>query len=186
MLRFQMEKHMSRYARLGFSALLIAVAMLISAFAAINKCVGADGKVVFSDQACTTGQAATTIKAPAKPAAPVNKATADSSAPNTDHSRPNLMVYDNLCAEDQRLFDRDAGKLSPEDRGLRKERLDKRCNPQARLAAAEQDKENLVQVCKIKRKELEQNKMLPERPPGYGSRAPEIASAEAWLKANCN
>jgi hypothetical protein len=141
--------------------------------------------VVFSDQPCTTGQAATTIKAPSKPTNSRNKAVVEDSASSGDHSNPNTLVYDTLCAEAQRLFDRDAGKLSPEDRGMRKERLDKRCNPQARQAAVEQDKESAALVCKMHRDELNRNKTLPERPAGYASRAPEIASTEAWLKANC-
>ncbi len=167
-------------------ALLITIGTPVTTFAAINKCVGADGKVVFSDKACSTGQTATTIKAPAKPAPPSSKPSLDSSAPNTDHSQPNLLVYDNLCAEDKRLFDRDAGKLDAEDRGLRQERLNKRCNPQMRLQAIEQDKASSLQVCNITRENLQHTKSLPERPPGYSSRASDIASTEAWLKANCD
>lgn len=177
---------MTHRTRLILSALLIAIGTPVSTFAAINKCVGADGKVVFSDKACSTGQTATTIKAPAKPAPSSSKPNLASSAPNTDHSQPSLFVYDSLCAEDKRLFDRDAGKLEAEDRGMRRERLDKRCNPQMRLQAIEQDKANLREVCNIEREALQNNKSLPERPPGYSSRAPELARAEAWLKANCN
>lgn len=176
---------MTRHTSLIASFFIVA-AMPWAAHAAINKCVGADGKVVFSDQACNTGQAATSIQAPTKSVPSSAKALSDSSPPNTDHSRPNVFVYDTLCAEDTRLFDRDAGKLRDEDRRMRRERLDKRCNPQMRLAAAEQDKASLVRECKSRREELQRSKSLPERPPGYASRAPEIAGSEVWLKANCN
>jgi Domain of unknown function (DUF4124) len=42
----------------------IATLMLLSSYslAAINKCTGADGKVVFSDQPCATGQGAASVK----------------------------------------------------------------------------------------------------------------------------
>jgi hypothetical protein len=36
--------------------------LAVPAYAAINKCTGADGKVVFSDQPCVTGQGAATVK----------------------------------------------------------------------------------------------------------------------------
>ena len=135
---------MTHRTRFIFLVLMITIGMPVAANSAIKKCVGNDGKVVFSDQPCSTGQAATTIQAPAKPLPSSRKPVVEDGAPSTDHSRPIVLAYDTLCAEDKRLYVRDSGKLSPEDRGMRKERLDKSCNPQMRLAAVEQDKENLV------------------------------------------
>jgi Domain of unknown function (DUF4124) len=170
---------------LGMCFVLLAAACLpFAAFSAINKCVGADGKVVFSDQPCSTGQAATQIKAPAKPATQSNNPTGGSDQ-SSQGDGPNVQVYDTLCAEDQRLFDRDSGKLSKEDAGLRKARLDKRCNPQARQEAAEKDRESMVLVCIERREVLKRQKSAPKPPPGYGDRSDEMAATEKWLKANC-
>jgi hypothetical protein len=157
--------------------------------AGIHKCVGADGKVVFSDQACKEGQVATPIKAPVKATNQQAKAAGDQSKETTtDKMGPNLELYDRFCAEDQRLFDRDAGKLGAEDFKLRKARLEKRCNPQAREAAIQEDKESLIAECKARADELRGIKSLPRRPSGYADpdRRQEISISEAWLKANCN
>ena len=56
---------------LAVTAVLALPGVYLPAQAAINKCVAADGKVVFSDQPCAPSQAATTIKqgAAAKPGA---------------------------------------------------------------------------------------------------------------------
>jgi Domain of unknown function (DUF4124) len=173
---------------LKFSVWFLALAVMClsaSAQAGINKCIGADGKVVFSDQACSAGQTSTQIKGAAKPGVPSSKQTADTEPNKQMDMGSNVLVYDQLCAEDQRLFDRDARKLNPDDRQLRKARLDKRCNSQARLEAIESDKKNLVEVCKIKRDELQNTKKLPPRPAGYADRSQEIAASEGWLKANC-
>jgi hypothetical protein len=46
-------------ASLGIAALCL---LAVPGYAAINKCAGTDGKVVFSDQPCVTGQRATAVK----------------------------------------------------------------------------------------------------------------------------
>ncbi len=183
------------------SSAFIAIFFLpFAAQAAINKCVGADGKVVFSDQACNVGQAATEIKAPAKsPLKAATKAPERGSQPLNAADLPsegatipnsNLQQYDTLCAEDRRLLEIAARRVKDtignENFQLNKARVDKRCNPQMRLAAAEKDVEGLAIECKSRREEMQSNKNLPKRPPGYADRSQEIASAEAWLKSNCN
>lgn len=58
--------------------LTLSMAMPYPAIAAIHKCTGTDGKVVFSDQPCESGQSATIIKGAATPApgaAPVKSGT---------------------------------------------------------------------------------------------------------------
>jgi hypothetical protein len=183
---------MTRHTYWKYCALVAAICMPLAAHAAINKCVGADGKVVFSDQACNTGQAATQIQAPAKPTATNNKPIMAAELPQEGSATPNsnLQQYDTLCAEDRRLLEIAAGRLKDtignQNFQLNKARVDKRCNPDARLAAAEQDKSSHVLNCKLRREELQNAKSRPKPPPGYSDGAREIASSEAWLKANCD
>lgn len=185
------------------SSAFIAIFFLpFAAQAAINKCVGADGKVVFSDQACNVGQAATEIKAPAKsPLKAATKAPETGSQPLNAADLPsegatipnsNLQQYDTLCAEDRRLLEIAAGKVNVKDTigdqnlQLNRARVDKRCNPDARLATFEKDKASHLLDCKIRREELKNRKSQPKPSPGYSDGARENAISEAWLKANCN
>jgi hypothetical protein len=177
-----------------YGALIATICMPLAAQAAINKCVGADGKVVFSDQPCNTGQAATQIKAPAKPTATNSKPIMADQLPQEGATTPNsnLQQYDTLCAEDRRLLDIAASKVNVKDTiadqnlQLNRARVDKRCNPDARLAAHKKDKEAEVMDCKIRREELQSRKNRPKPPPGYADPTQEIAISEAWLKANCD
>jgi hypothetical protein len=162
------------------------------AHAAINKCVGADGKVVFSDKPCAANQRVSTIEA-AKPRVPSSKTITAENLPGEGAAQANseLQQYDTLCAEDRRLLAMDAQKVNIADTiadanlQIHRARVDKRCNPEARLAAAQRDKDQHALGCKIRRDELEQLKILPERPAGYGKRSTEMASSTAWIKANC-
>lgn len=49
-------------------AVIVVLASVAPAMAEINKCTGADGRVVFSDQPCTAGQKAAVIKPQVSPA----------------------------------------------------------------------------------------------------------------------
>jgi hypothetical protein len=177
-----------------YGSLVAAICMPLAAQAAINKCVGADGKVVFSDQACNTGQAATQIKAPVKPTATNSKPIMAAELPQEGAATPNsnLQQYDTLCAEDRRLLEIAASKVNVKDtitdQNLQhnRARVDKRCNPDARLAAHKKDQEAQVMDCKIRREELQSRKSRPKPPAGYADPAREIAISEAWLKANCD
>ena len=61
----------------AISAFLAALLFPLAANATINKCTGADGKILFSDQPCMPGQAAATLKdaGDTKPAATYGKPT---------------------------------------------------------------------------------------------------------------
>ena len=86
-------------------ALLVSVVALpLVVSAAVNKCTGADGKVVFSDKPCAPSQTATTIKdgGSAKPAAVTSKPT-------------------DLQTGTKPTFDSMDAMLTPECRQLRKE-----------------------------------------------------------------
>lgn len=182
---------MTRFIVLTLSALICLACMPRAAYAAINKCVGADGKVVFSDQACSTGQASTVVKAATKTAEP-GKALSAGDLPAEGAATPNstLQQYDTRCAEDSRLFAIAASKAvspsSKENLQFTRERIDKRCNPQQRMAAAEKDVQLQALDCKLRREELQALKSRPAPGPGYASNAPEIATSEAWIRANCN
>ena len=169
-----------------------AVVMHLTATAAINKCTGADGKLVFSDQPCTSGQMTTAIKADAKPAsAPIAKPPNAASLPKvgTAESNSSLHLLDVLCKEDRdRLAASTAkaqGSSNLEILALSKARLEERCNTAARLAAAEYDVATQTSICKMEHDGLAATEKLPPRQPGYADRAADIAEKEAWLKKNC-
>jgi Domain of unknown function (DUF4124) len=111
--KFLFKVFMTRQSLSIYCALIAAACMPWAAHAAINKCVGADGKVVFSDQACSTGQAATQIQAPAKPAPQSSKPIPTADLPLEGAATPNsyLQQYDTLCAEDRRLLAIEAGRV---------------------------------------------------------------------------
>jgi hypothetical protein len=170
-------------------ACAVALSIPIAAPAAINKCVGPDGTVAFSDQPCNASHAATQLRAPAQPTARSNQNPAQ--VPSEGEATPNSEVnrYDLQCAEDRRLFSAaqeqvtdTIGKINLQ---LRKDRLDKRCNPEMRLAAFDRDLEGQAISCKVRREELDSMKKTPFRASSYGSRVAEIARGEAWLSANC-
>ena len=99
------------FARMIFAgvSLLALVVMSPLAEAAINKCIGADGKVVFSDQPCVPGQSASTIQekgGPKSSATPLAKPAAD----------PNAAM--------KSMRDRVDAALTPECRRMRKQALE--------------------------------------------------------------
>ena len=189
---------MQRYHPWIYAIFTVVAIMPLSTQAAVNKCVGADGKIVFSDSPCASGQTASQVKGSAKSTASQPSA-ARPSGPLTEADLPgegkaqpnsNLQQYDSFCADDRRLLADAQSKikdtLDNQNFQARKERIDKRCNPQARLAAAEKDKEGQAISCKVRHEELQHMKAAPKRPAGYADRAPEIAQGEAWLRANCS
>jgi hypothetical protein len=188
------EVNMPRHTALKYCVLIAAVCMPLAVHAAINKCVGADGKVVFSDHACNTGQAATQIQTPAKPVAISSAPIMAAGIPKEGAATPNsnLQQHDTLCAEDRRLLEIAASKVNVKDTiadqnlQLTRARVDKRCNPAARLAAFELDKESHLIDCKIRREELKNRKSQPKPPPGYSDGSRENAISETWIKANCD
>jgi hypothetical protein len=178
------------------SSYLLAVAALISmpfaAQPAINKCIGADGKVVFSDKPCTTAQVATVIKAP-KVAAPRTRAITAANLPKEGTAIPNseLQQYDTLCAEDRRLLAIAASKVNVADTigdlnlQLHRSRVDQRCNPQERLAAAKRDQELDALDCKLSWESLASLKARPALGPGYGDQSSDIAAMQTAIEAKC-
>jgi hypothetical protein len=176
--------------------LAVAVAALISmpfaAQAAINKCIGADGKVVFSDKPCATSQVATVIKAP-KVAVPSTRAITAANLPKEGTAIPNseLQQYDTLCAEDRRLLAIAASKVNVADTigdqnlQLHRSRVDQRCNPQARLAAAQRDQALDALDCKLSWESLASLKARPALGPGYGDQSSDIAAMQTAIEAKC-
>lgn len=163
-----------------------------SANAAIYKCVGADGKASFNDQPCANPKDSTDTKAPPKPASTAaNKAVTAADLPAAGAATPNsnLQQYDTLCKEDRERLAVAATKvtdtISNQNFGLHKARVDKRCNPEERLLAAEKDVEGQALSCKIAREELVSLKNKPKPPPGYADQAAEIAAKQGWLNKNC-
>jgi hypothetical protein len=182
------------------SSYLLAVAALVSmpfaAQAAINKCIGADGKVVFSDKPCTTAQVATVIEAP-KVAVPSTRAITGAitaaNLPKDGTAIPNseLQQYDTLCAEDRRLLAIAASKVNVADTigdqnlQLHRSRVDQRCNPQARLAAAQRDQALDALDCKLSWESLASLKARPALGPGYGDQSSDIAAMQTAIEAKC-
>ncbi len=180
---------------IGFavSIFLFAASITFSAGGAIHKCVGANGTVAYSDKPCTTAEAATVIKAATKSVREIATATDATSLPAEGKATPNseLQQYDYLCAEDRRLLAIAASKVNVQDTigdynlQLHRQRVDKRCNAQGRLAAANRDIELHTLSCKLAREQLVDLKNRPERPAGYSSIADDIAESENWLKTHC-
>jgi hypothetical protein len=171
------------------SLTLLAVCAPQPSQAAVNKCIGADGKVVFSDQPCSTGQAATEIKTPAKPVAASNKAITEADLPKEGNATANsrLQAFDMFCRESrERLAKRpdkarDNGPDS--DFQLAKARSDKLCDPAGRLAAAGEDRQGQTITCEESSKSLMSMKQKT-LPPGY-SYGRDIAALEAYIAKNC-
>ena len=180
------------------SQIILSFAVLLAGpltHAAVNKCVGNDGKVVFSDQACTAEQATTEIKEQAKPAltfSPVpTKPLTAANLPKVGAAEPNssLHLLDRLCKEDGERLAATAAKtkdlMNADIVAGSRARLDQRCNADARLAAAKQELATQALICAQEREGLKITRALPPRPPGYASRSVDIAEKELWLKNNC-
>jgi hypothetical protein len=166
------------------------VPMAVSpAQAAVNKCTGADGKIVFSDQPCAVGQAATSVNVPAKATAPASKIVTEADLPKegTAPANSRLQAFDMFCAESRERLAKRPDKAS--DNGpdsnfqLAKARSDKLCDPAGRLAAAEDDRQGQVITCNENRKSLASMKQKT-LPPGY-SYGGDIAAMETYIAKNC-
>jgi hypothetical protein len=163
----------------------------VHAQAAINKCVGADGNVAFSDQPCSSSHYAMQLRVPEQRNAPATKPPTKVEMASEGAARPNseLHRYDMQCDHDRRLLAEAQGRVNDpignENLQLRKSRADQRCNPQMRADAFDRDLEGQAISCKVGREELAVLKKMPPFPPGHASQAPGIARRQAWLEANC-
>lgn len=114
---------------LGISAML----HVPTAHAAINKCTGADGKVVFSDHPCANSQASATVKAaPKAPTGAKAGATGgaassakmrrlDAVTPKTSIAkRKNPQVIDAQCVAEGRVIEQQRAKQNIVDEAQRK------------------------------------------------------------------
>ena len=167
---------------------LLVVALPPAAQAAVNKCTGADGTIVFSDQPCAIGQTVAPANKSAKPAATTGKAALKIDLPKEGAAPANsrLQAFDTFCADSRdRLANRpdrvqDNGPES--DFQLAKARLDKLCDPAGRLAAAEDDLQSQNITCNESRKSLA---FMQEKPStGYSYRG-DVALMEAFIAKNC-
>jgi Domain of unknown function (DUF4124) len=166
------------------------VLMAVSpAEAAVNKCTGADGKIVFSDTPCAAGQAAASVNVPAKAAAPASKTITEADLPKegTAPANSRLQAFDMFCAESRERLAKRPDKAS--DNGpdsnfqLAKARSDKLCDPAGRLAAAEDDRQGQIITCNENRKSLASMKQKT-LPPGY-SYGSDITAMETYIAKNC-
>ncbi len=169
---------------------LLATTVPLAAQAAVNKCIGADGSIVFSDQPCGANQAATEVKTPSKPGSgAVNKSVTDADLPKEGAAPSNsrLQAFDMFCAESRERLDSRPDKAldnGPEsDFQLAKARSDKLCDPAGRLTAAQEDKQGQIITCNETRKSLASKKQKMLTP--TSSYAGDIAAIETYLAKNC-
>ena len=155
-------------------ALVMVAAMSIThASAAINKCISPDGKVVFSDQPCLTGQTGTALKEAVQSPA-IKPQDASEAARQAARQRLRAGVTPD-CADMHDKLDRytlsKGASMSGAELESMLDRYEQRCAPQMREAIKAENDRNVAQSkrltaineCAAKRR------VLDERRPKFAS-----------------
>jgi hypothetical protein len=151
--------HMTSFAPRSVLRPLMALCLLVAppAMAGVNKCTGADGKVVYTEGPCEQNQTVTTIRtpppAPAAVPAPRTSGGAGRLPPKNAHCK---MLGDELEALNQKIRSKPNGDMAAAQKSQEiRERYDRYCIDRAAIKAqqAQQKADNLQRECEGTRNE---------------------------------
>jgi Domain of unknown function (DUF4124) len=170
----------------------IVVAVLVfalqSAHAELTKCISADGTVVYSDKPCANSQRSQAVKVQpqnkTQPAAQVSD-TASPISVEDPQSNSNTFVFDQLCAERKRLFDKRKAQVDPRDDleldilGHSLKRYNEDCSSEKRAEEVKRDIEVHQLECAESRMVLKQILSATEQ------KSADIRQRQDWIRRNC-
>ena len=167
----------------------VAVAVVPAASAAINKCTGSDGRVVFSDQPCTNSQTQTIIKSAKPTGQSAPREPFDATAARVKASLSPECVA--LAEKMANFFQDGAGQTPEADVTATVTRYKNLCEPVIRKAVAAEearksadDKRSMLDnECQTKKRTVQEAKA---RPGGVSeANKPALAAVEASIARDC-